>query len=135
MIQRALSVLLSAILTFGTPAGILRAQPVGSQTSKSEKNAARIKERIARISIESYIRVRMNDGEELRGRLMNRAEDNFRVRGVDASDVAYSDVKSVKVLQAQSAFSNGLTGKRLLIPVLVVGAILGIAIWAASQLK
>jgi len=135
MIQRILSVLMSAILVFGTPAGVLRAQPAGSQASRSEKNAARIKGRVSRLPLESYIRVRMNDGEELRGRLMSRSEDGFQVRSVDISELAYSDVKSIKVLQAQSAFSNGFSGKRILIPVVVVGAILGIAIWAASQLK
>lgn len=135
MIRQILSTLLSSLLILGLLPGKAEARAPGAQGSKAEIHTAQIKEQIAGIPLQTYVRVRLQNGEDLRGRLSNRSENEFELQSADTLTIKYSDVKSVKVLQALGSSTNSWATRRLLVGVAVVGAILGIAFWAASQLK
>ena len=97
--------------------------------------ATKAKERIASFPIGSSVSVRLRDHRELRGRLSAREGSSFQLEAPDPVTVAYADVKSVKPIGYVPTISNSAFSRRATIGVIVIGAIIGIAIWAASQLK
>jgi len=125
IMQRIISSALALLLSFGlfnTPAF------AGDKTAK-------MKQKIASYPIGSSVSVRLRDHRELRGRLSARGESSFQLEAPDTVSVAYADVKSVKTVDFVPPTSNNAFSRQATIGIVVIGAIIGIAIWAASQLK
>ncbi len=126
MIRRTISLLLAAILVLGC---------AGARPAGSEAQASRIKGKIAVIPLQTYLRVRGYDGREIRGRLLDRSEEGFRLQSADTAVFRYADVKSVKVLETRAFTGAAGPRHRLLTAVIILGAILGIGFYAASQTR
>lgn len=126
IMRRVLSSALAMVLALG-----LLNQPALADGD----GASRIREKIAAVPVGSEIMVRLKDHREFHGRLADRQEQSFQLETPDAVSVAYRDVKSVKRTDSVPPMGNSAFNRRVTIGIIVIGAIIGIAIWAASQLK
>lgn len=107
MLRAILCVLLSATLILGSP------------LDKADPRAARIRRQLERIQPQTHLRVRLQDGKELDGRLLSQAETEFQFQSAETVMIKYSDVKSLKVMEDRAGW----------------GALLGIAVYAASETR
>lgn len=127
------AVVLAVLLAPALPASSADVRAGAPQNPKAAAEAARIRQKIERIPPQTYLRVRFRDGREMRGRLLAYSEHDFRLQSADTVDIPYPDVKSVKAINLDGERSWVI--RALVIPGLVVGGILAIGIWAASQTR
>lgn len=98
---------------------------------KADAHAARIKRQVERIQPQTHLRVCLQNGKELDGRLLSRAETEFQFQSAGTVMIKYSDVKSLRVMKDH----NGWGARRLLVPVILVGVLLETAVYAASETR
>lgn len=124
---------LSALLAPALPASSADSRAGAPQTTKAAAEAARIKDKIERIPPQTYLRVRFRDGREMRGRLLTYSEQDFRLQSAETVDIPYADVKSVKAIKLDGERSWVI--RALVIPGLIVGGIIALGVWAATQTR
>jgi hypothetical protein len=132
--QRMISFLLAGFLLVYIICGPAQADDRG-HSAATELTAAKLKERLSTIPIGESVRLKMEDGTELRGRLSARGDDVFEVETPKPVTVSYVEVKSVKRIDVAPHLSNNAFSKGARKILIIVGVVTVLLIIAAVELR
>lgn len=126
-------------LTFGNSAPAFCQSPQNNPASSTR--IQKVKDQVQKLGIAEDVTVILLSGKEYYGAISEIELDSFEIAEVDLKQRITIDYKDVKKVRKGYGGWNHAVGKRvnprtsLIVGIAVVGGLLGLAFWAASQTK
>jgi len=136
MLKRCASALFSWLLICA-----VGARPVLPQTTVPDPQVETVKRQVRQFGVAQNVTVVMRTGQEYYGAITRIEGDHFEVAEVDLKQVVSVPFDEVKKVRPGYGRLNHLRGKRvnpqtsLLVGLGIVGGLIGIAWWSASQTR
>jgi hypothetical protein len=131
--HKLVSCTLVLVLLSGTGRAAI-ANPSDELPQKEATRQARLKQQVLSMPDFTYVKLRLQNGQKLRGRIVSKREDDFQLQSAGIRNISYGELKSVKGLDGSgSAFR--FFNRRIIVHLAVIGGILAIAFVTAASLK
>jgi hypothetical protein len=132
-------VAITLALTFGNSAQAFCQSPQNNPASSPQ--VQKVKDQVQKFGVTANVTVILPSGKEYYGAISKIESASFEIAEVDLKRTIAFDYKDVKKVRKGYGGWNSVAGKRvnprtsLIVGIVVVGGLIGMAFWGATQLR